>query len=71
MIRFMIIILINAAIWIGLGKNGVEHMFPELMASEFASDIPLVMLFGGVLTTLIIVASLSVHYFADIVVIKK
>lgn len=61
MIRIMIVILINSAIWIGLGKNGVEHMFPELMASGFSSDVPLIMMFGGVLTTLMLVVTIVIH----------
>lgn len=36
-------------------------MFPELMASPFAGSIPLVMLFGGVLTAVIIVSDLFIR----------
>lgn len=59
--RFLIALVVNALIWIGLGKWGVEKMFPELMASPFANEVPLVMLFGSVLTGLVIVLNIFIH----------
>lgn len=59
--RLLITLALNALIWIGLGKWGVEKMFPELMASSFAGSIPFVMLFGGVLTAVMITSNLFIH----------
>lgn len=59
--RFLIAVVANALIWIGLGKWGVEKMFPELMASPFANEVPLVMFFGGLLTGVAIVLNLFIH----------
>lgn len=59
--RFLIALVVNALIWIGLGKWGVEQLFPQLMASPFANEVPLVMLFGGVLTGVAIVLNLLIH----------
>lgn len=59
--RFLIALVVNALIWIGLGKWGVEKMFPELMASPFANEVPLIMLFGSVLTGLVIVLNIFIH----------
>lgn len=59
--RFLIALGVNALIWIGLGKWGVEKLFPQLMASPFANEVPLVMFFGGVLTGLMIVLNLLIH----------
>lgn len=61
MIRFLATIIVNFAIWIGLGKWGASELFPDLMASPFASSVPLVMLFGGVLTSAMIVSNLIIH----------
>ena len=57
--RFFIALAITL-IWIGLGKWGVEKMFPELMASPFANDVPMVMFFGSVLTGLIVVLNILI-----------
>lgn len=59
--RFLIALVVNAFIWIGLGKWGVEKLFPQLMASPFANEVPLVMFSGGVLTGLMIVLNLFIH----------
>lgn len=59
--RFLIALVVNALIWIGLGKWGVEQLFPQLMASPFANEVPLVMLFGGLLTGVSIVLNLLIH----------
>lgn len=59
--RFLISAAVTALIWIGLGKWGVQKMFPELMASPFANDVPLVMFFGGLLTGIAVVLNLLIH----------
>ncbi|ARB11556.1 putative membrane protein [Pectobacterium phage vB_PatM_CB7] len=59
--RFLTALVVNAFIWIGLGKWGVEKLFPQPMASPFANEVPLVMFFGGVLTGLMIVLNLLIH----------
>lgn len=59
--RFLIALALNALIWVGLGKWGVEQMFPELMASPFAGSVPLVMMFGSVLTAAAIITNLFIH----------
>lgn len=58
--RFLIALVLNVLIWIGLGKGGVEKFFPELMASPFAGTVPILMMFGGLLTTLVIVSNLFI-----------
>lgn len=58
--RFLIALALNALIWIGLGKGGAELFFPELMASPFAVSVPIIMMWGGLLTALVIVSNLFI-----------
>lgn len=61
--RFLYALAVNALVWIGLGKWGAGKMFPELMASPFSTDVPLVMFFGAVLTGLAIVLNFAIFTF--------
>lgn len=61
--RLFIVLVVNAFIWIGLGKWGAGKMFPDLMASPFANQVPLVMFFGAVLTGLAVVLNLLIYTF--------
>jgi|AGFT01.1.fsa_nt_gi hypothetical protein len=60
--RFLIALVVNALIWLGLGKGGVEKFFPEIMASPYASTVPILMMFGGVLTALIIITNIIIFW---------
>lgn len=63
MMRFLIATVVNALIWVGLGKWAVAKMFPDLMASSFATQVPLVMFLGAVLTGLALVLNLLIYTF--------
>ncbi|ATS93481.1 hypothetical protein P1A145kb_p081 [Pectobacterium phage DU_PP_I] len=61
MMRFLISLTVNLLIWIGLGKWGITQVYPELMASPYAGAVPMIMMWGGALTGLMIVLTFIIQ----------
>lgn len=65
--KYLISILITMLGWFYGVKGAVEFLFPELMASEYAKSVPLLLMigvaFGAIIVTVqICIASMSIDF---------